>query len=232
MVLRMDGIEKITAQIKADAQQQADLILSQAKDQAEQIRMEYESRAAQETEEILKKANQDAALQEKRLYSMAQLDARKLTLAAKQEMVDKTFQRALELLTGLDDDTYVVLLSGLAASASSTGHERLIFSPEDQKRFGKQVVSSANDILTRRAGVALPAALKASKIGPFLEKLVTGISPIFSGAGELSLDSETRKMAGGFILRDGNVEINCTFEVMLRLARDVLAAEVAECLFN
>ena len=232
MVLLMDGIEKITTQIEADARQEADRILDQAKKQAEQIRMEYEAKATHEAEEILKKANQDAALQEKRLYSNAQLDARKLTLSAKQEMVDKAFQRALELLTGLDDETYVALLSGLAASASGTGHESLIFSPDDKKRFGKQVVSAANDILTRRAAVTLPTALRSSKIGPFLEKLVSGISPIFSGAGELSLDDETRKMAGGFILRDGDVEIDCTFEVMLRLNRDVLAAEVAECLFN
>jgi len=232
MVLLMDGIEKITAQIEADARQEADRIISQAKEQAEQIRLDCEARATHEAEELLKKANQNAALQEKRLYSMAQLDARKLTLSAKQEMVDKAFQRALELLTGLDDETYVALLSGLAASASSTGQESLVFSPDDRKRFGKQVVSGANDILTRRAAVTLPAALRSSKIGSFLEKLVAGVSPIFSGAGELSLDDETRKMAGGFILRDGNVEINCTFEVMLRLARDVLAAEVAECLFN
>lgn len=38
-------------------------------------------------------------------------------------------------------------------------------------------------------------------------------------------------MAGGLILKDGNVEINCSFEAQLRALRESMAAEIAGILF-
>ena len=39
-------------------------------------------------------------------------------------------------------------------------------------------------------------------------------------------------MAGGVVLRDGKVETNCSFEMLLRLQREPMAAEVARVLFD
>lgn len=47
----------------------------------------------------------------------------------------------------------------------------------------------------------------------------------------LQLADETREMAGGLILRCGNVELNCAFETKLRVLRESMAAEVAQILF-
>ena len=47
----------------------------------------------------------------------------------------------------------------------------------------------------------------------------------------LTLSEETRPIRGGFILKDGNVEINCSFETLVRLQRSKSAAEVAAILF-
>lgn len=49
--------------------------------------------------------------------------------------------------------------------------------------------------------------------------------------GGLTLSDRTRAMKGGFILVDGNVEVNCSFETLLRLQREELAGEVAALLF-
>lgn len=48
----------------------------------------------------------------------------------------------------------------------------------------------------------------------------------------LTLSKETRDMAGGLMLRDGNVEVNCAFETQLRVLREEMAAQVAEILFS
>lgn len=48
----------------------------------------------------------------------------------------------------------------------------------------------------------------------------------------LTLSSETREMAGGLTLRDGNVEVNCAFETQLRVLREEMAAQVAGILFS
>lgn len=39
-------------------------------------------------------------------------------------------------------------------------------------------------------------------------------------------------MDGGFILSDGPVEVNCTFDTLIRLQRGALAGEVAKVLFD
>jgi len=47
----------------------------------------------------------------------------------------------------------------------------------------------------------------------------------------LTLSGETREMAGGLILRDGQVEVNCAFETQLRVLREELTAGIAAILF-
>lgn len=199
----MNGIEKITDRIEEDVQREIDALLSEARNQAATIRADYEAKAKAETESILKKGEQAAAQREERLGSVAQLEARKLTLALKQEMVEAAFDRALAKLTGLPDEKYIALLAQLAVSSSRTGREAVILSQKDRARFGKQVVTAANDLLS-----------KAGK------------------PGTLTLAEETRSMAGGLILRAGKVETNCSFEVLIHLQREAIAAEVAGVLFG
>ena len=50
--------------------------------------------------------------------------------------------------------------------------------------------------------------------------------------GQLTLAQETRPMQGGFILSDGAVEVNCTFETLVRLQRETLSTQVAGVLFD
>lgn len=50
--------------------------------------------------------------------------------------------------------------------------------------------------------------------------------------GQLTLSQETRPMQGGFILSDGRVEVNCTFETLVRLQRGALSTQVADVLFG
>jgi len=52
------------------------------------------------------------------------------------------------------------------------------------------------------------------------------------GAGRLTLSSERRAIGGGFILRSGRTETNCTLETILRDARERLETEVASILFG
>ena len=99
-------------------------------------------------------------------------------------------------------------------------------------RFGKQVVTLANDILARKVAPKLPEELTGSKAGAILDKVVAGASAVLAGTGMLTLAEESRPMAGGLILRDNNVETNCSFEVLIHLQRDALAAEVAKTLFD
>ncbi len=110
---------------------------AEARRQAE-ITARYEAQARREAEEIAARGRRSAEERQARLASVAQLDARKLELAAKQEMLAKAYDRAMERLTSLPDGEYVGLLAGLAAEASSTGREEVILSQKDRARYGSR----------------------------------------------------------------------------------------------
>ena len=228
----MNGIEKITQRIDQDAQAEIDKILGDARSQAVEILARYEEQARKESQEILARGEKNAAEREERLASVAQMEAKKLTLATKQEMLDKAFDLALDRLVSLPDEEYVALLADLAARAATTGREQLIFSQKDRARIGKQVVAAANEKLAKTVAPELPDALAESKAGAILDKVVSGASALLAGTGMLTLSEETRPLRGGFILSDGDVEVNCAFETLVRLQRGEISGEVAKVLFD
>lgn len=194
----MNGIEKIIDRISGDAQAEIDAVLAQARDEAAEITAKYEAQARAEADEILKRGAAAAAEREERLASMAQMEGRKAELAAKQEVIEEAFALALSKLQALPEDKYVELLAGLAAKASATGKEKLIFSAKDRDTVGKKVVDAAS-------------------------ALVAG--------GAFVLSDETRAINGGFVLSDGAVEVNCSFETLVRLQKAEITGEVSRVLF-
>lgn len=228
----MNGIERITEKIEQDTQQEIDALLNEARAQAAEITAKYEAQARAESDDILARGERAAAQREERLASVAQLECRKAELAAKQEVIEEAFSLALKKLLALPEDRYVDLLADLAARAAKTGRETLIFSADDRRRVGKAVVAAANEKLARAAAPELPGELTDSRVGAILDKVVSGASALLKGTGMLTLSEETRPMNGGFILSDGAVEVNCTFDTLIRLQRGALAGQLAKVLFE
>ena len=193
----MNGIEKITQRIASDAQAEVDRILGDARDEAGRIAANYRAQADAEAAELAAKNEKAAAEREERLVSAAQMEARKVQLAAKQEMLEKAYIQALDKLCALPEEQYVAILADLLVKASSNGKEDAVFSPEDRERVGEAAVAKANEL---------------------------------SGK-QLRLSEETQPIRGGFILKDKNVEVNCTFETLVRLQKAETAGAVAKKLF-
>ena len=193
----MNGIEKITQRIEADAQAEIDRILSEAREEADQITDRYKAQAEAEAASLAARNKKTAAEREERLVSVAQMEARKVQLAAKQEMVEKAYDLALEKLCAMPDARYTEVLAGLLVQASSNGREEAIFSPEDRERVGKAAVDKANA----------------------------------ASGKQLKLSKETRPLKGGFVLRDENTEVNCTFDTLVRLEKAETTGAVVKKLF-
>lgn len=51
------------------------------------------------------------------------------------------------------------------------------------------------------------------------------------GGGKLTVSAQTRPLKGGFILSNGRVEVNCSFDTLVRLQRTETAGAVAQQLF-
>ena len=164
--------------------------------------------------------------------SVAQLEARKTALAAKQEMVERAYALALEKLCTLPEEKYITVLAELMAEAAATGREEVLFSDRDRERVGKAAVAKANELLARKTAPELPRELTETRVGAILDKAVASVSAIAQGTAMLTLSPETRPMSGGFILQDQRVEVNCTFDTLVRLQRAETAGAVAKKLFG
>ena len=60
---------------------------------------------------------------------------------------------------------------------------------------------------------------------------VAGAANKALGNGKLSTADETGDFEGGLVLRRGNIEVNCTVELLVELCRDEMSAELASVLF-
>ena len=63
-------------------------------------------------------------------------------------------------------------------------------------------------------------------------KVVNTAAAQIAGTARLTLSEQTRPMRGGFVMVDEDVEVNCTFETLVRLEREKLEREVANVLFK
>ena len=194
----MNGIERITGRIRDDAQAEADRRLDAARASADKILADYRARAESESKALTEKNDKNAAAREERLISMANMDARKAILAARQDMLERAYVRALDILCSMPREESVKALADLIAQAASTGHEEVIFNAKDREELGEQAVGAAN----RKTGM------------------------------NLILSQDTANIRGGFILRDKNIEVNGSFETLVRLQKNQTAGEVAKLLFD
>ena len=180
----MNGIEKISARILADAEAEAAAIRGQAEEKAAQIAADYDKKIAAEQQRLSAEVEAEAAKQLERDQGAARMAARRQLLETKQALVDKAFRQAEQQLRSLPQAEYEALCAHLACGASTSGCEELIFSAEDRERVGAAVTAKANELL-QKAGK--PA--------------------------QLTLSAETRPIRGGVVLKNGLIETNCSLAV-------------------
>ena len=198
----MNGIEKITARIAADAENAAAEIRGNASSDAEEIRHSFEREAGQVRKGIIERGSVKANERDEGLISLAQMETKKMVLAAKQEVLDAAFDLAAEKLQKMPKAEKLAKLTEMAVKAASSGNAKLILNKADKAEFGKELADAVN------------AKLKS-----------------LGKEGKISLAEETADITGGMILKDEKGEVNCAYETLLRLNKKEIAGQVAKLLF-
>jgi len=199
----MNGLEKITARIEADAVAEAARIADEAKQQCDAVRTEGEAKAQEAYWRRVKDGVKTAEDRAARLAKAAEMEARKSVLACKQKLVSEAFDRAEQKLLSLSGEEYIAFLAGQAARASVSGREELILSAKERDSIGKKVVTRANELLKEQKR---PAGL--------------------------TLSPEAGDFTGGLIVRDGSITVNCTVAALIAEARQSQASAAAAELFG
>lgn len=199
----MNGIDKITARIQAEADAANAALLKKAEQEAAAVLEEYKQTAQAEYSALRAEAETAANSQKEQLISAARLEVNKQLLQVRQELMAEAFEKAAGELRALPADRYLLLLTRLAVSASRTGSEEVILNEADRAQYGEQTVASAN--------AALATAGKPAN---------------------LTLSDKTYAMDGGLVLKEGNIEVNCSLSSLIENRREELSVEVARILFR
>lgn len=198
----MTGIEKITGRIESDARAEAAQITADANARCAEIKADFEKKAQDAYWEKLQTGVKDCEDRVERLGRLAGMEAKKSTLGLKQSMVSAAFDRAVEKLCSLPTEEYISAMAKLCAKAAS-GTEAVLMNAADRERCGEAIVAAANALCAEQGKPA-----------------------------ELKLSTAVRDMRGGFVLQQGDVEINCAVETLADLSRGELASQVAAVLFD
>ena len=136
--------EAIVEKIISDAHLKADSIVAEANAKADEII----SAAAEECKEYMYsfKSKTDKMIfdVDARTKTVAELDARKLTLAAKTKVLDVVYERTLENLRNLDKEAYSALVFGMLENAKDgdvvtiSKREKDIVTKESLAEFAKK----------------------------------------------------------------------------------------------
>jgi len=198
----MNGIDKIIERILNEADLDRKSILSKAEGEAKEIYQSLKDKADAEALDIVNRGREQALRIIERSEGSSELESRSMLLDTKQKLIDQAFQRAKGMLLELPDDEYTSLLAGLAAPALTSGSEEIILGQSDLRR---------------------KAAVRKKINGKATEKGLPGKVTVSPQAGDFE---------GGLIVRQGNIETNCTFDTILRMLRDSMAGDVAGILFD
>lgn len=199
----MAGIENLKKRILKDDEEKAKQIESDAELRARDIIKKAEDKAKSIIEDAKIKAEKDGISSMDRIIARAELDARNMVLAAKQEIIGNILNMARESINNMDSREYTDFIHQLLLSSAETGEEEVIFAEKDKKRIESGLI------------VAVNAELKAR-----------------GKKGALKVSSETRNIESGFVLKQGGVEINCSIDSQIRMLRDSIEGELAGLLFQ
>ncbi|MCJ7835459.1 V-type ATP synthase subunit E family protein [Cuneatibacter sp. NSJ-177] len=138
------SIESITARILQEAKDEAEHLKKQAEAEKDTLL----AKAAEEAEAVKKetaaKAVEDAKVLGERRNSVAELEARKLRLSAKQEMIDRSFEEAAAQLAGMPAAEYQAFLLGLVEPYRAEPGE-ILLNEKDHKAYGKALEEALKD---------------------------------------------------------------------------------------
>ncbi|NLW00013.1 MAG: hypothetical protein GX041_02310 [Clostridiales bacterium] len=199
----MTGIEKIKQRILEDAQKEADEIIKAAQDKAQGLKENKEAEAGRLKKQLTKENLEAAREHKKRILTVAQLEMRKKVLAAKQEMMDAVFSGTIDRIKNMPDDEYRKVIASALLNLPIEGDEEVVFSVYDEHRLDQKFLDQVNELLSKQGR-----------------------------KGCLRLAPDRGQFRAGFILRTGGIEINNSFEAVIKTLRDEMEPQVADILFG
>ncbi len=194
-------LENIIAKIDRDSQAKISQIILDAKQKCDRIFSEARQQASKVAKDISQKGEQDAIESARCLMVLAQLDARNSILQRQQTIITGVYEDVLNQLKNLPDTEYNKLVKKLLLEHAQ-GDEEVVISESDKEKISPSLIEDVNKELLKK-----------------------------KRKGDLKLAKEFRAIPSGFVLRKGKIEINNSFEIIVKSLREETEQEVVNILF-
>ncbi len=198
----MTGLEKILKAIEAEAATGAETVINQAKQEAADIMKAAQEEADNKCAEITAKSEVDVKAVIGRAESAAALQEKKMILDAKQQIINSIIANAKNSLVNLPDSEYIDVILRMVKKYAQNKAGTILFTAADKKRFPSNFEEMLQKALSERTGASL------------------------------AVSQEDVVIDGGFILKYGDVEENCSFDALFSAAKEDLQDEVNSILFK
>ncbi len=221
----MNNLELILERINGDADGEIAEINAECERECERIQRELDGRLSdmeKRTEAVAMKEYQRIIA---RAESAGAMNERQTVLAAKSELVEKVYRDAADFILRLPDDKYAEIMSRLLADA--------IIAQTDTVREMTETYS--DDEFSGDARLPYDVLISAGDREKHSRDIISGAERIIAmkdmTVPKIRLSRENADITGGFILRHGSIEINCSVEEMIRAVKEKGYAAVAGILF-
>lgn len=214
----MNGIEKITEHILSDAKAAADKTISDAQAAAGETVKKYTALADDIKHRCENEAEADATGIIERAKASGGNVKRNMLLKTKSELIDAAFVRAEDAIRALPADKYIAFFADMLKKT-------LISALENENK------------LSAEYGEEFPATDTFELRLCSSDREMCGGALLECGKAELEKYGKSIKIgedapiSGGFILRAGDVEENCSLGTLIASVRQSLESEVSDALF-
>lgn len=221
----MNNLNLILEKISAESQEKIDAVNEERDRKISEIEKAAEDRISTVFARAETVALKEYETEVARAESAGKLAEREIVLSAKAALIDQIFSAAAERIRSLPDAEYVTVLSRLLAGAvieRQSAVEALIekygeeeygadaklpydaaFSPEDTEKFGRDIISKAEQYIANR-DLIVP---------------------------RIRLSKTPADIDGGVIVKYGDSETNCSVAAMIASVKEKADATVAAILF-
>ena len=204
------GIEKITDRITGEAKAAYDEAVTKAQGEASSILAEAKEKADKILAEALAQGQTEKDNIVKYRKSVADIDAGKIILEKKQEILTDCFEQAVDAIVAMDKDEYVDLLISLGTAADMYGG-KILMNEKEKESIGSAVCEGLNTAVAQK---------RKDKYGDEIQY-----------AERFTLDEKTGDMKGGYVITYRSTFADCTIESLVSEHKQELAGEAAKILF-
>ena len=198
----MSNLDNLTSKIISDAEVKKNEIINEANEKASEIVNKKVEEANKKASSIKEKAKVESISIKDRIISKTDLEIRNNKLKAKQDVINKVFQLAVEKLKSMNNDEFENFMKTSILNLDIEGDEEIIINEEDKAKLSEKFLENVNEELKS----------KGKK-------------------GNLYFKSNNQ-IDGGFIINKNGIEINYSFKELVNSLRYDLEYEVGNILFT